>query len=70
METKNNTNVTNYDNLHKLFKDYHVELNRVIDGLLDNSISKEEVKVVFKKLDKMKGRIRTFGKRFYIPFYK
>lgn len=65
METGNTNNTINNDKLHRLFHEYHLELDKIINGLIEKSISTKEIKEIFKKVDKKKVQIKGFRRRWF-----
>ncbi|HYG38514.1 MAG TPA: hypothetical protein VD908_07850 [Cytophagales bacterium] len=65
MEIGNSNNTVNNDKLHRLFQEYHMELDKILTGLMEKSISAREIKTIFKNVEKKKLQIRAFKRRWF-----
>jgi hypothetical protein len=60
MLLRNNKKVLDYKKLHNLFSESFLELEKIINGMIDKSITEKEIKAIFKRVDKKKVQIRSF----------
>ena len=60
MLLRNNKKVLDIKQLHNLFSESFLELEKIINGMIDKSITEKEIKAIFKRVDKKKVQIRSF----------
>jgi hypothetical protein len=60
MILRSNKKTLDYNKLHNLFTESFLELEQVITGMLNKTISEKEIKAIFKRVDKKKVQIRSF----------
>lgn len=65
MEMENSNNTLKNDKLHRLFQEYHMELDKILNGLMEKTISSKEIKAIFRNVDKKKLQIKALKRRWF-----